>query len=120
MAERDPDPKCLFCRLVKREVPVDVVRETEDLLAFNDVNPQAPRHVLVIPKEHIPTTNDVRVDEAALIGRMVLLARDIAEDHEFSETGYRLVLNCNRHAGQSVFHIHLHLLGGRFMGWPPG
>jgi histidine triad (HIT) family protein len=114
------DPKCLFCRLVKRELPVDVVRETEELLAFNDVNPQAPRHVLVIPKAHIPTVNDLRPEDAPLMGRMVLLAREIAEDHEFAEGGYRLVLNTNRHAGQSVFHIHLHLLGGRFMHWPPG
>lgn len=115
-----PDQSCLFCRLVKRELPVDVVRETEDLLAFNDVNPQAPRHVLVIPKMHIATPNDLKGEDAALVGRMVLLARDIAEDHDFAESGYRLVMNCNRHAGQSVFHLHLHLLGGRFMHWPPG
>ena len=114
------DAKCLFCRLVRRELPVDVVRETEDLLAFNDVNPQAPRHLLVIPKAHIPTVNDLKPEDAPLVGRMVLLAREIAEDHDFAEAGYRLVLNCNRHAGQSVFHIHLHLLGGRFMHWPPG
>jgi histidine triad (HIT) family protein len=120
LPDRPADPKCLFCRLVQRELPVDVVRETEDLLAFNDVNPQAPRHVLVIPKAHIATTNDLVAEEAALVGRMVLLARDIAEDHEFAEAGYRLVLNCNRHAGQSVWHIHLHLLGGRFLTWPPG
>ncbi len=99
---------------------MDVVRETEDLLAFNDVNPQAPRHVLIVPKAHIPTANDLRADDAPLIGRMVLLAREIAEDHEYAEPGYRLVLNTNRHAGQSVFHVHLHLLGGRFMHWPPG
>jgi histidine triad (HIT) family protein len=120
MPERPADPKCLFCRLVSRELPVDVVRETDELLAFNDVNPQAPRHVLVIPKAHIPTTNALEESEAALVGRMVLLARDLAEDHDFAEPGYRLVLNCNRHAGQSVFHIHLHLLGGRFLHWPPG
>lgn len=111
---------CLFCRLAKRELPVDVVRETEDLLAVNDVNPQAPRHILVIPKAHVATVNDLKPEDAALLGRMVLLAKDIAEDHEFAEAGYRLVLNCNRHGGQSVFHLHLHLLGGRFMHWPPG
>lgn len=117
---RLPDPKCLFCRLVMREVPVDVVRDTEDLLAFNDVNPQAPRHVIIIPKAHVPTVNDLRPDDAALVGRIVLLAKEIAEDHDFADAGYRLVFNVNRHAGQSVFHIHLHLLGGRFMHWPPG
>jgi histidine triad (HIT) family protein len=120
MPERPADPKCIFCRLVKREANVDIVRENEDLLAFNDVNPQAPRHVLIIPKEHIPTINDCNPDDASLLGRMILLAKDIADDHDFAESGYRLVLNTNRHAGQSVFHIHLHLLGGRFMHWPPG
>lgn len=120
MADRKPDPKCLFCRIVRRELPADIVRETDDLIAFNDVNPQAPRHVLVVPKAHIPTTNDLAAEEAPLVGRMVLLARDLAEDHEFAESGYRLVLNCNRHAGQSVWHVHLHILGGRFMHWPPG
>ncbi len=117
---RPHDEKCLFCRLVRRALPVDVVAEDDDLLAFNDINPQAPHHVLVIPKAHIATVNDLEPEHAALVGRMVLLARDIAEDREIHESGYRLILNCGRQAGQSVFHIHLHLLGGRFFTWPPG
>jgi histidine triad (HIT) family protein len=111
---------CLFCRLARRALPVDPVAETPDLFAFNDVNPQAPRHILVIPKAHIPSLNDLRPEEAPLMGRMLLLAREIAEDHDFAEPGYRLVLNCGPEAGQSVYHVHLHILAGRFLSWPPG
>ncbi|GIW71136.1 MAG: putative HIT-like protein [Planctomycetota bacterium] len=118
--DRPAKADCLFCRIVKREVPADIVAETDELLAFHDVNPQAPHHVLIVPKGHIATTNDLLAEEAALVGRMVLLARDIAEDHDFAQSGYRLVLNCNRQAGQSVYHLHLHLLGGRYLSWPPG
>lgn len=118
--DRPADPACLFCRLARRALPVDVVAEAEDFLAFNDINPQAPRHILVIPKAHIRTLNDLAPDEAALMGRMILFAREIAEDHEFAEPGYRLVLNCGREAGQSVYHVHLHVLAGRFLSWPPG
>jgi histidine triad (HIT) family protein len=118
--DRTADRRCLFCRLVRRELPVDVVAETEELLAFNDINPQAPRHVLVIPKAHIASVNEFRPDEAPLVGRMVLLAREIAEDHDFAEAGYRLVMNCGEQAGQSVGHVHLHVLAGRFFAWPPG
>ena len=118
--ERSADPDCLFCKIVAREVPAEVVAETDDLIAFNDINPQAPRHILVVPKAHIPTVNDLQAEEGELIGRMVLLARDFAEDHEYSGAGYRLVLNCNRQAGQSVFHIHMHVLAGRYLSWPPG
>ena len=120
MSARPADPRCLFCRIVAKGIPADVVKETEDLVAFNDINPQAPRHVLIIPRAHIASVNDLQADEAALVGKMFLLAKEIAEDHEFSETGYRLVMNTGKHAGQSVFHIHLHMLGGRHFSWPPG
>lgn len=117
---RAPDPKCLFCKLVSRALPVSVVAENDEFFAFNDINPQAPHHILVIPKAHIPGINDAAPEEALLLGRMLLYARDIAEDHDFAEPGYRLVINSGRHAGQSVFHIHLHVLAGRFLSWPPG
>ncbi len=112
--------ECLFCRMVSGEITPDVVYEDEDLLAFRDVNPQAPTHVLVIPKRHVATLNDVEIADAELIGRMHLAARHIAREEGIAERGYRTVINCNAEAGQSVFHVHLHLLGGRPMGWPPG
>jgi histidine triad (HIT) family protein len=118
--DRPAQTDCLFCKIARGEIPADVVAQTDDLLAFNDVNPQAPRHILIVPKGHIATTNDLAAEEAELVGRMVLMARDIAEEHEFAESGYRLVLNCNSHGGQSVYHIHLHMLGGRYLTWPPG
>lgn len=111
---------CLFCRMVTGEIQPDMVREDEELIAFRDINPQAPLHVLVVPRRHIATTNDLGPDEAALVGRMVLAAREIAAEEGVAETGYRLVFNCNEGAGQSVFHLHLHLLAGRRLGWPPG
>ncbi len=111
---------CLFCKMASGEIVPDVVYEDEDLLAFRDINPQAPTHVLVIPKRHIATLNDVRPDDAELLGRLLLAARHIAREVGIADRGYRTVLNCNAEAGQSVFHVHLHLLGGRPMGWPPG
>ena len=89
-------------------------------MAFKDINPQAPIHILIIPKKHIPTINDLSPEDAELVGKMVLLAKKLAADQGIAERGYRLVFNCNREGGQMVFHIHLHLLGGRAMGWPPG
>ena len=109
---------CLFCRIVAREIPAKVVAETDDYLAFRDVNPQAPVHVLVIPKRHVRSLDET--EDAALVGNMSLLAARIAREEGIAEDGYRTVLNTNRDAGQSVWHIHLHLLGGRVMGWPPG
>jgi histidine triad (HIT) family protein len=106
--------------MVSGEIAPDVVYEDEVLLAFRDVNPQAPTHVLVIPKRHVATLNDVEIADAELIGRMHLAARHIAREEGIAERGYRTVINCNAEAGQSVFHVHLHLLGGRPMGWPPG
>ena len=112
--------ECLFCRMVAGEIQPDVVYEDDEIMAFRDVNPQAPTHVLVIPKRHIGTTNDLQPDDAELVGRMVLVAGKVAGDDGVDERGYRVLLNCNREAGQAVFHIHLHVLGGRPMGWPPG
>jgi len=111
---------CLFCKMVSGEIQPDVVFEDDDVLAFRDVNPQAPVHVLVIPKSHIATTNELTPEHAGLVGKMVLAARQIAADEGIAEPGYRMVMNCNPEAGQSVYHIHLHMLGGRPMGWPPG
>ena len=111
---------CLFCKMVSGEILPDIVFEDDDVLAFRDVNPQAPLHVLVIPKNHIPTVNDLTPEHAGLVGKMYLAARQIAADEGVAEPGYRMVMNCNPEAGQSVYHIHLHVLGGRPMGWPPG
>ena len=110
----------LFLKIIEREIPADIVYETEDVLAFRDINPQAPVHILIIPKIHIRTVNDIKTDQAELIGKLYLAAKDIAKEEGLSEEGYRLVMNCNKAAGQVVFHIHLHLLGGRMFAWPPG
>jgi histidine triad (HIT) family protein len=111
---------CLFCKIVRREIPATLVYEDEHVVAFNDIAPQAPTHVLVVPKRHIPTLNDVGVEDEQLVGELVRRAAAIARERGFSETGYRTLFNTNRGAGQTVFHIHLHLLGGRPFGWPPG
>ena len=110
----------LFLKIISREIPADIVYENDDVLAFRDVNPQAPLHVLVIPKIRIPTINDMQEDNAVLFGKLFLAARDIAKAHGVDEEGYRVVMNCNPGAGQTVFHVHLHLLGGRQLNWPPG
>ena len=111
---------CLFCKMVSGEIKPDIVFEDDEVLAFRDVNPQAPMHVLVIPKTHISTVNDLTPEHAGLVGRMYLAAQKIAADEGVAGPGYRLVMNCNSEAGQSVYHIHLHVLGGRPMAWPPG
>jgi histidine triad (HIT) family protein len=110
----------LFLKIIRREIPADIVYETDDLLAFRDINPRAPLHVLIVPKRHIRTINDIGPDDEALVGKLFTAARDIAAEAGCSEEGYRVVMNCNAAAGQTVFHIHLHLLGGRDLGWPPG
>jgi len=110
----------IFEKIIKREIPADIVYETDTVLAFRDIDPQAPTHILIIPKRRIPTLNDLEAADAALVGEMVLAAREIAAQEGLSEDGYRLVFNCNRHGGQSVYHIHLHLMGGRQLTWPPG
>ncbi len=111
---------CLFCKIAAREIPGDVVHEDERLVAFSDINPQAPTHVLIIPRRHISTVNDLTAGDTDLVGEMVRLASRIAADRGHAEAGYRTVFNCNAAAGQTVFHIHLHLLAGRDMTWPPG
>ena len=109
---------CLFCRIVRKEIPAKIVAEDEHCLAFRDINPQAPVHVLVIPKNHVASLDEVKDD--AVVGWMHLLAAGIARDEGIAEGGYRTVINTNADAGQTVFHVHLHLLGGRHMSWPPG
>jgi histidine triad (HIT) family protein len=109
---------CIFCRIVNREIPASIVAETDDCVAFRDVDPKAPVHVLIVPRAHIASLEDA--DDAATIGRLALLAADIAKREGISASGYRTVINTNGDAGQTVFHIHMHLLGGRKMGWPPG
>jgi histidine triad (HIT) family protein len=111
---------CLFCKIVARQIPAKVVYEDATLLAFEDVNPQAPMHVLVIPKTHIPTINDLTPEHDGLAGEMIRRAAALAKDRGYSERGFRTVFNANREAGQTVFHIHLHVLAGRSLGWPPG
>ena len=111
---------CLFCKMVAGEIKPDVVFENDAVMAFRDVNPQAPLHVLVIPRVHIATTNDLTTENADIVGKLYLAAKQIAADEGVAEPGYRMVMNCNPGAGQSVYHIHLHVLGGRAMAWPPG
>ena len=110
----------LFLKIVSREIPADIVFENDDVLAFRDVNPQAPLHVLIIPKTRIPTINDMQAGDAELFGKLFLAAQEIAAEQGVAEDGYRVVMNCNSAAGQTVFHVHLHLLGGRTFNWPPG
>ena len=114
------DPDCLFCKFVSREIQADEVYRSDDVLAFRDIAPQAPTHILIIPTRHIPTINDVTEAEADIVGRLFAVAAEIAKSEGFAEDGYRVVMNCNAAAGQTVFHIHLHLLAGRQLGWPPG
>lgn len=114
------DPDCLFCKFVSSELDTDIVFETDKVLAFRDVNPQAPTHILIVPRKHIATVNDLTESDAEEIGNLYLVAKELAKKEGFSEEGYRVVMNCNAAAGQTVFHVHLHLLGGRTFDWPPG
>ncbi len=111
---------CLFCKIIKKEIPAKIVYEDDNVLAFEDINPQAPVHILVIPKKHIATSLDIKNEDNELIGLMVQAANNIAKERGIAERGFRTVMNCNKEAGQTVFHIHLHLFGGRAMSWPPG
>jgi len=111
---------CLFCRIVDGEIPADIIYESELALAFRDINPQAPTHVLIIPRRHISTINDLNTGDEELVGSLYLAAKEIAQQEGLADDGYRVVMNCGEGAGQSVFHIHLHLLGGRSLNWPPG
>jgi histidine triad (HIT) family protein len=116
MSEQD----CLFCKILNGDIPADIVYESDSAIAFRDVSPQAPTHVLVIPRKHIATINDLGEDDQEIVGSLYLAAKDIARAEGLSDEGYRAVMNCNEGAGQSVFHIHLHVLGGRALSWPPG
>ena len=109
---------CLFCRIVRGEIPAKLVAENEHCVAFRDINPQAPTHVLVVPREHVASLNEAA--DPALVGRVALFAAEVARKEGIAERGYRTVFNTNADAGQTVFHLHLHLLGGRHLGWPPG
>jgi len=111
---------CLFCKIINREIRASIVYDDDRVLAFNDINPQAPTHILVVPKRHIGTLNDVSEDDDQLIGELVRRAAAIAQEQGISAGGFRTVFNTNREAGQTVFHVHLHLIGGRAMHWPPG
>ena len=116
MTEQD----CLFCKILAGDIPADVVYESDSAIAFRDINPQAPTHVLIIPRKHIATINDLEEDDQAIVGSLYSAAKVIANREGFADVGYRAVMNCNEAAGQTVFHIHLHLLGGRAFAWPPG
>jgi histidine triad (HIT) family protein len=109
---------CLFCRIVRKEIPATLVHESDDCIAFRDIDPRAPVHILVIPREHVSSLNEVT--DPGIVGRLVTAAAEIARGEGIAESGYRTVINTNRDAGQSVAHLHLHLLGGRAMSWPPG
>jgi histidine triad (HIT) family protein len=110
----------IFGKIINKEIPADIVYEDDFVLAFNDIAPQAPIHIIIIPKKEIPTINDITPVDSDLIAKMVIAAQRIAKENAIDETGYRLVMNCNEHGQQTVFHLHLHLLGGRQMNWPPG
>jgi histidine triad (HIT) family protein len=112
--------ECIFCRIAAGKIPANKIFEGEEVIAFGDVNPQAPHHILIIPRRHIESVNELKEEDAPLVAKMVLAAKEIAGKLGVAQSGYRLVLNTNRAAGQAVFHIHLHLLGGRTFSWPPG
>jgi len=111
---------CLFCKIVAGDIPAEIIYESESAIGFRDVNPQAPTHVLIIPREHIATINDLDAGHEVTVGNLYMAAKAIAADEGLADDGYRVVMNCNEAAGQTVFHIHLHLLGGRPFTWPPG
>ena len=111
---------CIFCKIISGEISAKMVFEDERMIAFNDINPQAPIHVLLIPKEHFASLNEIPEEKKGILNHLLLKARQIAREKEIAENGYRIVLNTARDSGQEVFHIHFHLLGGRRMHWPPG
>ncbi len=111
---------CLFCRIIAGEIPAKIAYQDDDVVAFHDISPQAPLHVLVIPRKHIAMINDLQPDDASVVGKLFLAAKKVAADAGYAESGYRVVMNCGRDAEQTVFHIHLHVLAGRALSWPPG
>jgi len=110
----------IFSKIIRKEIPADIVFQDDRVTAFRDINPQAPTHIVIIPNKLIPTVNDATLEDEATLGHMLIVAAQVAKQEEIAESGYRLVINCNRHGGQDVFHLHMHLLGGRGMRWPPG
>ncbi|HTF57559.1 MAG TPA: histidine triad nucleotide-binding protein [Planctomycetota bacterium] len=111
---------CLFCRIAEEKIPATIVFSNDEIVAFRDINPQAPTHILVIPRKHIPMVTDLESSDDPFMGRLIRTAAIIARAEKIADRGFRLVLNCNREGGQTVFHLHVHLLGGRAMTWPPG
>lgn len=116
MAETD----CLFCKIAEGEIPAELVYDTPEVVAFRDIHPQAPTHILIIPREHVSSVSEAEGSHAPVLGRLFLAAKELAAEEGIQEGGYRMVVNAGADAGQTVFHIHMHLLGGRGMGWPPG
>ncbi|MBS0349775.1 MAG: histidine triad nucleotide-binding protein [Proteobacteria bacterium] len=112
--------ECVFCKIINRELPANLVYEDDQVVAFPDIHPKAPHHLLIIPKRHIATLNDITEQDTALAGHLLQVAKKLAVQLAIAEQGYRVLMNCNEGGGQAVFHIHLHLLGGRMMHWPPG
>ncbi len=111
---------CLFCKIISGQIPAAIVHQDNALVGFRDISPKAPLHVLIVPRRHIATLNDLTADDDALVGSMARLAATLAKEHGYDQDGFRTVFNCNADAGQTVFHIHMHLLAGRPLGWPPG
>jgi len=112
--------ECIFCKIIKKEIPSSIIYEDGEILAFNDINPQAPVHVIIIPKRHIERVSELKAEDSELASKLILAGNEIARKKGLVDPGYRLVINCNKDAGQEVFHLHMHMLGGRKMGWPPG
>ena len=110
----------IFSKIINKEIPATIVYEDTDVIAFKDINPAAPTHLLIIPKIEIPTLNDVKDEHQMLLGKLILVAKKIAYEHKLSKNGYRLVINCNEDGGQTVYHLHMHIIGGRKLSWPPG
>ena len=111
---------CLFCKILDAEIPADIIFESDEAIGFRDINPQAPTHVVIIPRKHIATINDLQAGDETVVGNLFAAAKQIAQQEGIADDGYRVAMNCNEAAGQTVFHLHLHLLGGRQLGWPPG
>ncbi len=110
----------IFSKIIDKSLPADIVYETDEIIAFRDISPQAPTHIIIIPKKQISTVNDIELDDAALVGKLFVAAKVIAKSEGLADDGYRLVVNCQEGAGQTVFHLHVHLIGGRSLLWPPG
>ena len=111
---------CVFCQIIDKKMKTEMIFEDEDIVAFHDINPQAPSHILIVPKKHISRVSELDDEDAPLLGKMIMLAKDIAKKNEFRESGFRIAMNDGKDGGQTIFHIHMHLLSGRRLMWPPG